>query len=141
MRSIRQMRSWTARLGRAGERAAADMLRYRGFEILLRNCRMPRGEIDIVARDGFTLVFVEVKTLFARNLSSPRAFRPRNNLSIRQKRRIIRGALSYLRSLGRPNIRYRFDLVEILYTPTGPGSIRHHIGAFGYETVFKPAFS
>ena len=140
MRNIRQMRMWTARLGRAGERAAASMLRYRGFEILLRNCRMPRGEIDIVARDGFTLVFVEVKTLYARNMDARRAFQPRSNLSVRQKRRIIRGGLSYLRSLGRPNVRYRFDLVEILYTAWGPGSIRHHIGAFGYETVFKPVF-
>jgi Holliday junction resolvase-like predicted endonuclease len=49
-------------LGDRGENHAARYLRERGYKILLRNFRCPLGEIDIVARDGRTLVFVEVKT-------------------------------------------------------------------------------
>ena len=51
-----------ARLGRAGEDAAADHLRAHGYRIVKRNLRGPGGEIDIVAWDGPTLAFVEVKT-------------------------------------------------------------------------------
>ncbi len=137
MRSFSKVKKWCKRIGYAGESAAADMLRYKGCEVLLRNCRTPKGEIDIIARDGVTLVFVEVKTLFTRSLSEKRAYRPLNNLSIEQKKRIVRAGLSYLRSLGKYGIRYRYDIVEVLYLPAGPGSIRHHIGAFGYDTVFR----
>src|SRR2546421_87475 len=50
-------------LGQEGERAAARFLRkYRGMRILMRNYRGPAGEIDLIARDGDVLVFVEVKT-------------------------------------------------------------------------------
>ncbi|MBI4601734.1 MAG: YraN family protein, partial [Planctomycetes bacterium] len=48
-------------LGRRGERAAARHLRRQGLRILARNVREGRGEIDLVALDGATLVFVEVK--------------------------------------------------------------------------------
>ncbi|MFJ4219066.1 YraN family protein [Curtobacterium luteum] len=52
----------TARLGVQGESLAADWLRQRGYRIVERNWRCARGEVDIVAWDGDTLVFVEVKT-------------------------------------------------------------------------------
>ncbi|MBT4819215.1 MAG: YraN family protein, partial [Lentisphaerae bacterium] len=50
------------RLGRRGERIAARLLREVGYDVLARNFRAEAGEIDIVARDGETLCFVEVKT-------------------------------------------------------------------------------
>jgi putative endonuclease len=50
------------RLGRRGEKAAARFLKRRGLQILARNLHLGRGEIDIVALDGSTLVFVEVKS-------------------------------------------------------------------------------
>lgn len=49
-------------LGQAGEDAAADFLTRAGLDIVTRNWRCARGEIDIVAREGLTIVFVEVKT-------------------------------------------------------------------------------
>lgn len=49
-------------LGRAGERRAVAHLAARGFDILDRNWRAPGGEVDVVARAGASLVFIEVKT-------------------------------------------------------------------------------
>ena len=53
-------------LGDRGENVAARYLRNRGFKIIVRNFRCELGEIDIIARDGKTLVFVEVKTRLRR---------------------------------------------------------------------------
>ena len=51
----------TKRLGNAGERLAADYLATQGYQLLARNVRRREGEVDLVALDGATLVFVEVK--------------------------------------------------------------------------------
>lgn len=56
------MRESTIEFGARGEEAASDYLRARGYDILARNWRTGRGEVDIVARDGETAVIVEVKT-------------------------------------------------------------------------------
>ena len=132
---------WSRRIGRAGENTAARMLVSRGFEIVLRNCRTPRAEIDIIARDGVTLVFVEVKTLFRRR-KRPFRFRPMDNLSLHQKQRIVRGAGYYLRALGSPAIPIRFDVVEVILSPFGPEAVFHHPDAFRRDSVFRrrPAF-
>jgi putative endonuclease len=53
-------------VGRFGERLAADHLRAAGLTILATNWRCPAGELDIIARDGATLVFVEVNMLESR---------------------------------------------------------------------------
>lgn len=65
-------------LGRRGEEAAVRLLLAKGYTILARNWRIRSGELDIVARDGRTLVFVEVKT---RRRSG--FYRPGDNLSLR----------------------------------------------------------
>lgn len=127
---------WSRRIGRAGENTAVRMLVSRGFEIVLRNCRTPRAEIDIIARDGVSLVFIEVKTLFHRRNRALR-FRPLDNLSLRQKRRIVRGAGYYLRALGSPDIPVRFDVVEVILTPLDPEAVFHHPDAFRRDTVFR----
>lgn len=133
---FQRKKKWCKRLGRAGERAAAVMLRYKGMEILQRNCRTPKAELDIIARDGGTLVFVEVKTLFRRKWNRKSKFRPLDNLTNSQRRRIRRGALYYMYMLGHPRIRYRVDVVEVEYTRTGVATIRHHFNAFGYDAVY-----
>ena len=133
---MQRKKKWCKRLGRAGENAAAAMLRYKGMEIIQRNCRTPRAELDIIARDGGTLVFVEVKTLYRRNLKRPSKFRPLDNLTISQRRRIRRGALYYMLMLGHARIRYRVDVVEVEYTRSGAGLIRHHFNAFGNDAVY-----
>lgn len=69
-------------LGRRGEAAACRLLEAKGFDILARNWRVKAGELDIVARDGAGVVFVEVKTLHRKGF-----FRPLDNLSAHQKKR------------------------------------------------------
>ena len=108
MLNFRRARAAHLRLGRLGERDAARLLRRLGMEILVRNWRCRAGELDLVARDGATLVFVEVKT------RSPNPLRPpEQNLSSRQCRRNLRAARSYLRRLEhRP--RCRFELITVI---------------------------
>ncbi len=64
------------RLGRVGEQLAADHLTRRGFQILERNYRTRWGELDIVAYDGRTLVFCEVKTRRSAGNAASRLFAP-----------------------------------------------------------------
>ncbi len=96
--------------GRAGETLACHHLRRAGYKILYRNFRgRTGGELDIVCRDGDTLVFVEVKTRGSEEFGRPfEAVRPD------QQRRISRGALAWLRMLDNPDILFRFDVVEVL---------------------------
>lgn len=97
------------KLGRRGEFIATSYLRSRGIEVLLRNYRYKRGEIDIVARDGDIICFVEVKTRRHTTRS-----RPVEGLSESQKKRISNTASAYLRAIGSPKVVYRFDLIEIV---------------------------
>lgn len=96
--------------GAHGEKLAAKFLRKRGYKILYRNFRgRTGGEIDIVARDGDTLVFVEVKTRRSEEFG-----RPFETIRPDQQRRIARGGLAWLRLLDDPEIFFRFDVVEVL---------------------------
>jgi putative endonuclease len=97
-------------LGRSGERAAAAYLRRRGFKILYRNFRPPRGgEIDLVCREKRTLVFVEVKT---RTPGGPG--RPADAVDSAKEDAIILGAHAWLRMLDEKEIPVRIDIVEVL---------------------------
>ena len=117
-----------------GENAAVRMLRDKGYEILVRDCRFRSGEIDIVARSGMTLIFAEVKTRRLRKNTSPA---PGTNLRTAQKRRIYRAALTYMKKIGKPRIPYRFDLIEVLFSRFGLAMMYHHPGAFGAKTFEK----
>jgi putative endonuclease len=103
-------------LARAGEEAAAAFLQARGIQILERNYRCRAGEIDLVGRQGDTLIFVEVKTRRGLAFGLPaEAVHPRKQRKLRQV------ALCYLthRRLGEPPC--RFDVVSVLGSP---GSFR-----------------
>jgi putative endonuclease len=98
--------------GGAGERAAAEWLRReRRFQIVARNWRNPRDrreEIDLVARDGDILVFVEVKT------RAPDAFVPGVHAVDRRKRRVLSRAIrAYLAGLPVKPVTFRLDVVEV----------------------------
>jgi putative endonuclease len=120
------------RLGARGEKAACRLLRAKGLEILARDFKTPRGEIDIVARDGSTIVFVEVKTKRASSRS-----RPAENLKSRQKARIYRAALWHLKKIGSPELPFRFDIVEMLLGSWGPVQAWHWPAAFGQEALLR----
>ena len=99
-------------MGNRGEKIAAQHLRRLGYKVLYRNYRAPKGgEVDLVCREGETLVFVEVKT------RSSEAFGAPSEAVTRSKQQLIaRGALAWLKLLGNPDIYFRFDIVEVRMT-------------------------
>ncbi len=98
--------------GAGGEKLACRYLRREGFKILYRNFRgRTGGEIDVVCREGDTLVFVEVKTRSSEDFG-----RPFETIRRDQRHRISRGALAWLRMLDDPDILFRFDVVEVMMT-------------------------
>lgn len=94
--------------GREGESAAAEYLSQSGVKILERNFRCPAGEIDIVARDGRTIVFVEVRSRQADGL-----FSPEETINRAKQRRVIRAAQWYIKGHRLENSPARFDVVAI----------------------------
>ncbi len=111
-------------LGRQGEDAAAQYLKRNGFKILERNMNTPVGEIDLVARDKFFILFVEVKTRRGEAFGSPA-----EAVGPRKQRQIIRAAQWYLNDQGDQGLQPRFDVIAI--TAYGDDLQLEHIpGAF-----------
>ena len=99
-------------IGDLGERIACADLRSSGRKILYRNYRGPKGgEIDIVARDGDVLSFVEVKTRTHQGYG-----RPLEAVDQAKQELIDRGANSWLHLLGNRQLVWRFDVVEVILT-------------------------
>lgn len=118
--------------GRLGERAARRHLRRLGLKFLAANYRSPRGEIDLVLRDGDCLVFVEVKTR-----SSEAWTRPAAAVDAGRRRRLSRAALDYLRLLGNPAVRVRFDIVEVLLESGAVREVRHLPNTFALSAPYR----
>ena len=94
---------------------AGRFLRSHGYKILYRNFRAHGGgEIDIVCRDGDTLVFVEVKTRGDETFG-----RPIEAVDQQKQMRVSKRGLAWLRLLDNPDIVFRFDVVEILLPEEG----------------------
>ena len=103
------------RRGARGEKLARRFLRSHGYKILYRNFRAcGGGEIDIVCRDGDTLVFVEVKTRSDEDFG-----RPIEAVDRQKQLRVSKGGLAWLRLLDNPDIVFRFDVVEVLLPDDG----------------------
>ena len=113
-------------LGRKGEYAACLLLTRKGYEILERNWRCSAGEADIVALDGDTLVFVEVKTR-----SSLDKGLPEEAITPAKRNRYERIAAHYLMHYRGDDCNVRFDVISILALPTNRALVRHLINAFG----------
>lgn len=106
-------------VGRAGERRAASYLKKKGYEILERNFRSVRGEVDIIAVDRNTLVFCEVKTW--RTISVEEL---EHAITPEKTRRIFDASLRYLEQHAEyAGFRLRYDVIHISGTPNG-GDIR-----------------
>jgi putative endonuclease len=103
-----------AERGRKGEEEAAAYLARCGYEIVARNYRCPWGEVDIIAREGGTLVFVEV-----RSRTSLAFGLPEESVDARKRARLRRAARHYLYSCGGPGGGCRFDVVALLWDPRG----------------------
>jgi putative endonuclease len=112
-------------LGARGENAAAKYLRELGYRIITRNFRVEMGEIDIIARDGPTLVFVEVKTRVDDSIASPD-----EQVNEHKQHQITKVAKLYMSRYGSPRPPARFDVVSIVW-PTGrEPQITHKVDAF-----------
>lgn len=119
----------TRPLGQAGEDAAVRFLERRGFEILARNLRSRLGEIDLIARDGPTLVFVEVK---ARRGSPGEP--PQTGVTARKRARLARLALDYLARRWLSDLACRFDVVAVILDEEGGGPrVEHFPRAFAVD--------
>ena len=113
-------------LGQRGEAAAARYLRRLGYKIVARSDRAVLGEIDLVAVDGRTIVFIEVKTR-----ASHDAGHPAEAVDRAKQQRLSRLALAYLRRHDLLEYPARFDVVAITWPATGRHPhIEHIIGAF-----------
>ncbi len=116
-----------ANLGRRGEKLARRFLENLGYRVFARNYRCPAGELDMIALDGDTVVFVEVKTRRSEDAADvEQAVNPV------KRRQLSRVAKYYLAA--RPAARRRpcrFDVVAIVCGTDGEPEIRHYPDAFG----------
>lgn len=94
-------------LGRRGEERALQWLKSQGYRIVARNWRWRGGEIDLIAREGDCLVFIEVKTRSDEGFGLPE-----EALTPAKRERLIRAARHYI-ATHRPELDLRFDVVTI----------------------------
>ena len=94
--------------GAWGEDRAAEFLEREGYRILERNYRCPLGEMDIIAREGRTVVFVEVKTRSSERFGPPQAA-----IGPQKQRRMTAIALYYLKGKGWLGTPARFDVAAV----------------------------
>ena len=113
-------------LGSQGEQAAADFLHQQGYKICARNFRVPVGEIDIIARQGEVLAFVEVKTRHGSRYGTPA-----QAVNYHKQQKIIQTAKWYLRQNHLEDRCFcRFDVLEVYALPGNKWHVRHLPGAF-----------
>lgn len=147
---LTQLASWLSprsepahiRLGRVGETAARRHLEQKGLKFLTANFRGRRGEIDLIFRaydeanpgsilsgsESDCLVFAEVKTR-----TEGQWTRPASAVDKRKRTLLSATALCYLREIGSPRTRIRFDIVEVLLRDGAVREVRHLPNAFPLE--------
>ena len=113
-------------LGEKGELAAAKFLRKKKYRVVERNVNFHEGEIDIVAVDNRTIVFVEVKTRKTNDKGQPWEAVDRS-----KQKKIIAAASIYLNREGLNELKSRFDIVAVTWVDESkPPHIEHLIDAF-----------
>jgi putative endonuclease len=120
------------RRGILGERAAKKYLQQQGFKFLTANFNSKRGEMDLILRDGDCLVFAEVKTR-----SSEDWTRPSKAVNAAKRRRLSQCALDYLRKLNNPQVKIRFDIIEVLLNNGEVREIRHLPNTFSLSKPYR----
>jgi putative endonuclease len=112
-------------LGAYGEKVAAEHLQDQGLVVLDRNWRCPDGEIDLVLRDGDTVVFCEVKTRRGDRFGSPA-----ESVTPDKMRRLRRLAIRWFQATGLHERDARFDVVEVRPRRDGDPAVTHIRSAF-----------
>ncbi|MBT6054041.1 MAG: YraN family protein [Planctomycetaceae bacterium] len=97
-------------IGLQGEKEAASFLRQRGYKIIDHRARILNGDIDIIALDNRTVVFVEV-----RSRTNTKHGHPVETINSRKKRRIVYLANAYIKQHKLKNCSYRIDVVTVLF--------------------------
>lgn len=115
----------TKAIGDKGETIAFNYLTNAGYVILERNYRCRMGEIDIIARFGDVLAFIEVKTR-----RTDRFGRPAMAVDYRKQQKIVKTSRFYLQYKGLEGCHCRFDVLEVLGSIGGAWSINHIKNAF-----------
>jgi putative endonuclease len=118
------------RLGRQAEELVATRLERSGWKLVGRNVRLPSGELDVVALDGSTLVFVEVKAGRAGNTIGPE--RPAHAVGRRKQIKLRRLAREWIAERRGPSgvSGYRFDVVGVCFSADGLADVDHIRAAF-----------
>lgn len=134
----------SSRLGAFGEKAAAEYLRLRGYEIVARNFSTVigrnrkgvalKGEIDIIARKNGTICFVEVKT------RSGTTRTPETAVNLRKRRQISRTARAYINSFDLTAMPVRFDVMTIVSRSKKTPAVRHFKKFWSPEEFAKNAW-
>jgi putative endonuclease len=118
------------RLGRAAEQLVAERLEQAGWRIVARNERLPSGELDLVALDGETLVFVEIKAGTVGSGRGPEL--PAHAVGRRKQLKLRRLAREWIWERRGPSgvAGYRFDVVGVRFGPNGLTDVDHVRHAF-----------
>jgi len=140
MKFTQRMKAWLGhpekpehlRRGELGERAAKKHLQKLGLKFLTANFRSKRGEIDLVFRDDDCLVFVEVKSRSSEDWTRPAAA-----VDVRKRRLLSQTALDYLKLLRNPQVKIRFDIVEVLLADGEVREVRHLPNTFPMERPYR----
>jgi len=122
------------RRGALGERAAKKFLQRAGLKFLAANFRSAHGEIDLIFRDDDCLVFAEVKTRSSEDWTRPAAA-----VDARKKKLLSQTALDYLKLLKNPEVKFRFDIVEVLLADGEVREIRHLPNTFSLSKPYRYA--
>lgn len=117
-----------------GEKQAETYLKKKGYSILGRRVRVGKhDELDLVARDGDTLVFVEVKTRRNEDFG-----RPASSVDRRKRHHLSRAAVRYLNNLKNPSSYFRFDIIEVIGSENAPApAVRHIENAFSLDSYYR----
>jgi putative endonuclease len=118
-------RTVRVRFGREGEALAERYLEDRGYRLLARRFRLRNGEIDLVMKDGETVVFVEVRSRASSGLGHP--FESIGGL---KRSRLVRAARLFLAIHRLHDAPCRFDAVAVRFEGSGPPAIEHMKDAF-----------
>jgi putative endonuclease len=118
------MSGWRRKRGQDGEQIALEFLQHQGYRIEARNYRVRQGEVDIIAWDGATLVFVEVKTK-----SNAGFGHPEEMVDARKQRTLAQVAMVYVQQKQVESTALRFDVIAVRLGTAIP-DVSHYPAAF-----------
>jgi putative endonuclease len=111
-------------LGKRGEDIAKEYLENKGYQILKMNWRHKRAEIDVIAKQAGTLIFIEVKTRSSIDFGQPEEF-----VDWKKEKHLEFASLYYIEQSGHEG-EIRYDIIAITFTDTNRFSVNHIEDAF-----------